>query len=488
MNVTRRNVLQLLGLASAAYAASSVLGEKPVRAGNAAIPKRIVFFYTEHGTLKQFKDDGTLEPFWAPDAPGAPDPLTIQKPWSTNNFTLRDIHQPLVKHQNRILMLDGLDMVSSNVDPTGPANSHINGNTHALIANNRQSASVGGGISIDQYIAKALNSPSPVTVLPSLEVMVDGWGGSGGVESSPLYLDAGQPLPISGDAPSVYDRMFPNGPQGQTAAEKAKQQKLLDQQKAVVDAAYARFKTSSGRVSTIDRARLDAHAQALLDLKARLDLSNSSSCMAPDKSVTAGALNAGDSASYEANADILAHLVTTALACDLTRVATYYMMEPPQDLFNYQSVGGTTNLHDMIHKTNGASAPLANDPTAIGIMKSYQQYHAQRFADFLDMLDAIPEPDGTTLLDNTLVVWCGQLAGGDHSLDRIPYILAGNLQGTVKTGRYVRYPRVKDGQAWPAYSVGPAHNDLFVTLANLLGVSTNTFGNPAVCKGPLSLG
>jgi hypothetical protein len=95
-------------------------------------------------------------------------------------------------------------------------------------------------------------------------------------------------------------------------------------------------------------------------------------------------------------------------------------------------------------------------------MKAYQTYNAKMFAKFLDLLAAIPESDGTTLLDNTLVVWCGQIAAGDHSLDNIPYVLAGAMGGAVKTGRYVRYPRVKTPD-WPTYSnsANPPGNDAY---------------------------
>ena len=74
----------------------------------------------------------------------------------------------------------------------------------------------------------------------------------------------------------------------------------------------------------------------------------------------------------------------------------------------------------MVHKTNGVKPTLGDDPTAIGIMKAYQTYNAKMFAKFLDLLAAIPEADGTTLLDNTLVVWCGQIAAGDHSSTTSP--------------------------------------------------------------------
>lgn len=494
MKISRRNVLQLLGLAGAAYGTSSLFGATPVRAGNPVIPKRIVFFYTEHGTLKQFNGDGTLKPFWTPTVNGAPDALSIQKPWSTTDFALRDIHQPLVAHQKQIVMLDGLDMLSANVDPTGAANAHIGGETHALVGANRLSDKLAGGPSIDQFIAKSLNSPSPLTVLPSLEVFVDPWqhdAGGGGGENSPLYADAGMPIPIYGDVNKVYDRMFPGGPQGTTDAEKAKQAKLLAQQNSAIEAAYARFKNVSSRSSALDRARLDAHAQALRDLEARLALAATTSCTPPDKatilsSAVVNSVAGEEGQSFEANAEVLMRLVQTSLACDLTRVATVYMPVPPDSVFGYKSVGGTTDFHDMVHKTNGVQPALGDDTTAIGIMKAFQTYNAAMFAKFLDLLAAIPESDGTTLLDNTLVVWCGQIAGGDHSLDNIPYILAGNLGGTVKTGRYVRYPRAKDMNLWPTYSSGPAHNDLFVSLANLMGVQTSTFGNAAVCKGPLA--
>jgi len=492
MKFNRRNVLQLLGLAGASYAGATLLGASQVRAGNPSIPKRIVFFYTEHGTLKQYNNDGSLKPFWTPTVTGAPDALSIKKPWSTTELSLRDIHQPLVAHQKQILMLDGIDMISANVDPIGAANAHIGGETHALVAANRQSAGLAGGMSIDQFIAQGLNTPSPLTVLPSLEVVISPWqhdAGGGAAESSPLYAAAGQPIPIYGGAGKIYDRMFPNGPVGTTAEEKAKQKKLLEQQTSVIEAACARYKTVSSRSSSLDRARLDAHAQALRDLEKRLALSSSSSCVVPDKSITSGAVvnsvPGEEGQSYKANTEVLMRLVQTALACDLTRVATLYVPVPPDDVFGFTPSGGATDFHDMVHKTNGAKPTLGEDPAAIGVMKSFQTYNAMLFAKFLDLLAAIPEADGTTLLDNTLVVWCGQIAAGDHSLDNIPYVLAGSMGGAVKTGRYVRYPRVKDTMAWPAYSKGPAHNDLFVSFANLMGVPATTFGNPAVCTGPL---
>ena len=64
-------------------------------------------------------------------------------------------------------------------------------------------------------------------------------------------------------------------------------------------------------------------------------------------------------------------------------------------------------------------------------------------------------------------------------------MLIGGAKAGLSQGRYVRYPRTPDTNAWPMYSHGPAQNDLFVKLSNLLGLQATTFGNASVCKGPL---
>jgi hypothetical protein len=89
------------------------------------------------------------------------------------------------------------------------------------------------------------------------------------------------------------------------------------------------------------------------------------------------------------------------------------------------------------------------------------------------------------LLDHAAVVWCGDIAGGDHSLDHVPYVIGGGLGGSLRSGRYVRMPRRANNKKWPCYSDGLPHNNLFVSLANAMGLDLTTFGNPKVCSGPL---
>ncbi len=73
--MNRRDMLQLLGMAGAA----TMLGPRAARAAG-AVPKRILFFYAG-GSFRQLTANGskpaTVQSFWAPTAPGAPDPTTI---------------------------------------------------------------------------------------------------------------------------------------------------------------------------------------------------------------------------------------------------------------------------------------------------------------------------------------------------------------------------------------------------------------------------
>lgn len=493
MKVNRRDLFNLLGVAGA----STLLGRGGVaRADAGMIPRRLVFYYTG-GTLKQCVANGTspatLKPFWAPDAPGAPNPHSIATPWSTSNFTMRDIHQPLVPFQKKLLFLDGIDMRSSALDPLQADNAHIAGATHAMTGIGRKTPGLAGGISIDQFIARAINNPAPVTAVPSLELGIssDSYPYENEQQQStnaPLYAGAGQPIGLSTNPLNAYKRLLPNGPSNAAAEAQAKLALRIKRRKSVLDYARREFGKQSSQLGKLDRDRLDAHASSIRDLESRLSVPPNSACSQPTSaSIVAAVAGKNGPASFKAHTDVMFQLTQVALACDLTRVVTVVGGAIPYEQFGYVAgMSGSSDFHDLCHKTNGFDAPLANDAAAIATVKACHTAESVLFAQFLGLLDAVPEADGSSLLDNTLVVWCGQIAGHDHSLDHIPYVLAGGMRGGVTPGRYVRYPRTVNTTDWPMYSNGPAHNDLFVKLANLMGVQTGTFGNPGVCKGPLA--
>src|SRR4051812_9345896 len=137
ITLKRRQALQILGLAGATHAATSFAGApfrvfSKARAADSAIPRRIVFFYTEQGTLKRYNQDGTLEPLWTPIASGMPNGKDITKVWSTTDHKFRDHHSPLDELKKKVLVLHGLDMRSAQLDRSPSLDAHAAAATHAL--------------------------------------------------------------------------------------------------------------------------------------------------------------------------------------------------------------------------------------------------------------------------------------------------------------------------------------------------------------------
>lgn len=444
----RRQLLQALGLGTA----TTLLGRglKTAGAASAEIPKRLIFFYTQQGTLRNL---------WAPTG-------------TETAFTLGELHQgSLAGYQSSLLFLDGLDMHSNDVDPTQAANAHYAGTTHSLTGVNRQSGTLPSASSIDQFIASEINKASPLTKVPSLELAVrDISFGEWAVSFGPT----GAPIPFETDPGNAYDRVFG----GFTAPDDSAAQAAAAQNDLVLKWAAGEFDALTPKLGKDDRTKLDAHASAIRDLQARLKLTKSVSCVQPKREGQSSYMgNWYAASSYPDVADMHMRLTAAAMACDLTRVATIALPEIPAELVGYTAGNfGASDLHDLVHKT-AENGELKDNPDAVLPIKRYHQLHAKQFATLLGLLAALPESDGSTLLDHTLVLWCGQLGSGSHDLHHLPWILGGGGGGFVKPGRYVKYDRPNDQ--------GPSHNDLFVALANYMGLPITSFGNSNVSKGPL---
>ena len=77
------------------------------------------------------------------------------------------------------------------------------------------------------------------------------------------------------------------------------------------------------------------------------------------------------------------------------------------------------------------------------------------------------------MLDNTLVLCVNEISRGNtHSHDDMHFLLAGGAGGRLDGGRYLRYD-------------DRPHNDLLVSVLNLLGLDDETFGDQRFCYGAL---
>jgi hypothetical protein len=438
--LSRRTILR--GAGGAAIALPWLEAMRPRRAHAAAAPVRRF--------IVMFSPNGTIPSAWTP-VPGS----------GETDFTLSPILAPLETHKADLVVISGLDQKGAGGD--GHQNG-IGGMLTGQPLNAGPFAGVGAppagwpmGASIDQRIAEGLAVP---TKLRSLELGVqvggaDNWGRM-------IYRAANQPLPPDDDPASVYGRVFAD-----LHTDPAVLARLRRRRKSILDGVGAQFSRTSTRLGSADRQRLDAHLTAVREIETRLTTDlvvNNPSCH--DPTITPVSAAANDA--FPATGALQMDLMTMALACDITRVASLqWSRSVAQTRFSW--LGITEGHHDLSHRSD-------TDLSAVDKLTRINTWYAQQLAGLISRLKTTPDGAGSTLFDNTLVLWCNELAKGNtHGRMGAPYVLAGGTGAGVRTGRFLRY----DGQGLP-------HNNLLLSILNAMGVPDRSFGKPDWCTGPLT--
>jgi hypothetical protein len=420
-------------------------GMRRSQAAASAPPKRFIVFFTP---------DGNIRENWLPTG-------------TETSFTLSRILTPLAENQQSVVVLDGIENKVGGYSAT-PGDDHMKGmgtmlTGIGLLPGNTQGgagdpAGLASGISVDQQIAAAIGA---TTKFRSLELGVQA-GSAGTVWGYTAYSGANQPLPPDDNPASVWNRVF--SAFGGDAA-------LLRQRaerKSVLDAVMQSYNKLNPRLGALDKAKLDEHLVNIRDLEQRLGAAPTmgAACMKPAMPAT---IDYRANANFPAVGKLQMDLLVMAMACDLTRVGTIQWEQSVGDIrFTWVDPTITRGHHDMSHDGDSATG-------TIEMLTKINVWYAQQFNYLLNALKNAKEADGSSLLDNTLVLWCNELSRGNvHSHDHMPFVLAGGAGGALRTGRFVSYGK------------SVSHNNLLVSCMNLMGVPGSTFGDPAFCSGPLA--
>lgn len=440
---SRRTFLR--GAGGAALGLPLLSAMTPRRAGAAAGqgPKRLIIVYTPNGTI----------------------PANFWPTGSETNFQLSPILAPLAAHQQDLIVLSGVDMLSS---LSGPGDAHQKGTGQCLTATELQegdfpgdaglSAGWANGISVDQRVAQALGAATP---FPSLEFGVAVAGADVGSRIS--YRGPGQPLPPENSPYAMYDRIFRD-----SGGDDAALAKRTMRRRAVLDSVFAQYASLRNELGTDDRQKVDNHVASLEQIEASLDKAQvefGGECQPLDQ---------GDpiDVTRVSNMPVLGQLqmdlLAMALACDATRVATLMWTRSAGDnVYGWLGSDIREGHHSLAHKGDEDAVKVEQN-TRINI------WYAEQLAYLIDKLKAIPEGEGT-VFDNTVILWTNEQAkGNNHDRRGMPYLLAGSACGHFRTGRYV------------TLSGETGHNKLMVSLLHAMDVDDEEFGNPAFGTGPIS--
>ncbi len=445
---TRRSFLRGMGGAGAALALGPLLPIFESRADTATSPKRLVIFATNTGMTGRYPDN------WRPGGTGA-------------NFTFPagSILQPLARHRDRLLILQGVDMLSYKDSPS--VGGHPTGMVNMLTASPGQEGDLFGGggkdrggwnsgVSVDQFVASRFERE---TTYRSVEFGVAVTGGEH-LRNRMSYRGIAQPVPPENSPYAVFDRIFAPLAGGVEELERIRAQK-----RSVLDRVCADLETLRGRISKADRDKLDAHLTACRDVEQRLQRP-AQICEAP---ALGGQMNVTAEANIPAIADLHLRLMVRLLACDTTRVTSILWGSAPIEWrFGWLGTPLTSSFHGLSH------AP-ASDAAAQDQMQAAERWFASQFANLLDLMSEVQEGDGT-MLDNSVVVWCTENGrSNNHDYRNMPYVIAGSGGGHFRTGRFLDL------------GGGIPHNRLWVSVCNAVGLTdVNEFGSTRYAQGALT--
>jgi hypothetical protein len=434
----RRHVLRFLGLGSAA-ALLPAFRPGLVRAQPAAAPPRRFLAVLHH-----FGAPKIGYWYYQRSAALAEGPLVLTR-----------ILKPLEPWQKYVLQLDGIDNLAN-----GPGAATHHGGSQPFSGMPRepgQGESFVGGITVDQVIANEIGKNSPVKSV-QLGRPAAAYG------DSIFATGRGQALPIITAPTKSFDLLFsgfvppssgatPSAPDPALAALRARNKSMFDYLSKEITAL-------SGRLSGLDRQRMDNHLTTIREIEQRLTtpatVVASAACAKP---ATPGG-GTGTDFVTQTQLDVLA----AAFACDRTRVAGFKAAAA-----DYNFLGITQGHHDISHLDLPA-APFQQENFTRIFEWNMQQLATRYFA----KLATFTQSDGKSMLDHSLMMLTSETGNGPgHSPERYPVVLVGGAGG-IRGGRAIGFG-------------SRSFNDLLVSIVNAFGIAQTTFGPANLNKGPLPL-
>ncbi len=395
---------------------------------------------------------------------------TYRKEWGVDKDgpigELKPILAPLQAHAGDILLLSNLWNKNATVDGLAHyANEQLW--TSGIPKKTTGADLNAGGVSMDQIAARCTGT---VTRIPSLNLgMMAPYGGTDSgwarvYDSHLSWSTPTTPVPNELDPKRAFDRLF-RTPGQQTGGGAGVSMALSDEdKKSVLDYVESDANNLRRKVGLTDQRKLDEYLTSVRDVEKQIEREIKE--LAKERRVDpvatravgqlGGMLTAFDGKDHTKRLRLMLDIVTLGFWTDSTRVATFMFGHERNDL-NYSFIDGVkVTHHESSHHTESAEK--------LAQYRLINLWHAEQVAYVLSRLKSIKEPNGGTLLDNSMVFWGGCLHdGNDHGREDLPILVAGRGGGVIKTARRLTLPPKT-----------PLAN-LYVALHQCLGIQSTSF-------------
>ncbi len=339
----------------------------------------------------------------------------------------------LKDHRDQLTVLSGL----SHPNQQGN-NGHASEITWLTSAQRPGLAGFKNSISLDQVIADQIG---PQTRYPYLALGTSG--------RSMSWTSNGVEIPAVSSPAKLFKALFVNGNEKEVAAEMSG----LKRGRSILDTIGRRAKELNQSLGHQDKHKIEEYLSAVRDLEKRFQQSEGW-VTRPKPKVDAGQpQDIADKTDAIAKQELLYDMIVLAIQTDSTRTITYQL----SGMNAVPKIGGvSSDWHGLSHH--------GKDPAKIEELKLIEAAEFKAFNRFLTKLSSVIE-NGKSLLDHTAILYGSNLGNASaHDWHNLPTIVAG---GGFKHGSYVAHD--KDNNT-------PLAN-LFVTLAQRMGVETDRFGS-----------
>jgi hypothetical protein len=314
-------------------------------------------------------------------------------------------------------------------------------------------AELHGGVSMDQVLATRIGDQ---TVQPSMvigcEQPVSGYhetNFSMAYSSHISWSSPTSPVPMEVYPSLAFDSLFDN--------------KGNQRDQSVLDRVMDQAATLTRQVSSADKSKLDEYLTSVRevekraqDMRAAKERADAKGKDAKQPVITMQRPDNGLPEDIREHMKLMTDILALGFQTDKTRIATLLLCRDISGLF-YPFLNVKLAHHLASHQDHTDDFMHIN------------QYYASQYAYLIDKLAKMPEGEGTVLDNSCLVFMSNMWSGSAHDNSKLPILTAGNLGGTLETGRVFDYTAAGDENRKVC--------SFYLSLMDRMGVKLDKFGD-----------
>ena len=410
--LSRRTMLKGMGVAMALPMLDAMVpgGSALAQSRKAAAPTRMAMVFAPNGVNYEH---------WLPTAEG-------------KRYNFSPTLKPLEQVRRHINVVTGLTLDKARANGDGPGD---HARSAATFLTGRQARKTSGndirlGVSVDQFAAQQIGKH---TRLPSLELGTEGSRRAGNCDSgyscayvsNVAWADEDTPIPKMTNPADVFALMFGDTTKAEAQAQR---QERLRRRASILDYVMQDTQRLERRLGKSDRNKIDEFQSSIREIERRVQQAQGGERIeAPDMPAPAGIPPV-----YAEHIDLMFDLMLLAFRMDITRVSTFML----------GNGGSNRKFVELdIHDGHHTLSHHRNNAEMVEKIRKIDRYYVERFAGFVKKLSQTKDGDGT-LLDHSMVLYGSGICDGNrHNHENLPIVMAGNANGSMRTGRLVSYKK-----------------------------------------------